>query len=101
MSVADTLFMLANSDELDRGGASRSMDWDTNGERRRSHIRIWRFIANKRIEEVGSVAFKRLRRRFRRHLAVARIQRPTDHIRQTASRTVAAQSEFVEILHSI
>ena len=57
--VAAALRILADGGEIDYEGASGSMDWDANGDLRSGHIGIWRFTADERIEEVGSVAFER------------------------------------------
>ena len=57
--VAAALRILADGGEINCEGASSSMDWDGNGDLRRGHIGIWRFTADERMEEVGSVAFER------------------------------------------
>ena len=57
--VAAALRILADGGEIDYEGVSGSMDWDANGDLRSGHIGIWRFTADERIEEVGSVAFER------------------------------------------
>ena len=43
--IADALRILAEGGEVDYEGASGSMDWDENGDLRRGHIGIWRFVA--------------------------------------------------------
>jgi len=57
--VAAALRTLAAGAEIDYEGASGSIDWDDNGDLRRGHIGIWRFTADDRIEETGTVAFTR------------------------------------------
>ena len=56
--VADAFRVLADGGEIDYEGASGSMDWDVNGDRRRGHIGIWRFTGEERIEEVRAMAFE-------------------------------------------
>ena len=57
--VAAALRTLAEGGEIDYEGASGSIDWDDNGDLRSGHIGIWRFTADERIEETGTVPFSR------------------------------------------
>ena len=45
--------------EIDYEGAPASIDWGDNCDLRRGQVGIWRFTADERIEETGTVAFAR------------------------------------------
>ncbi len=57
--IADALRILSQGGDVDYEGASGSMDWDENGDLRRSHIGIWRFTEDERVEDVVAVPFRR------------------------------------------
>ena len=57
--VAEALRVLRQGGTVDYEGAASDMEWDENGDVRRGRVGIWRFTADGRIEEMGSVAYPR------------------------------------------
>ena len=52
--VADALRILTEGGEINYEGAAGSIDWDENGDLRRSHIGIWRFTRRRTDRRRGS-----------------------------------------------
>ena len=56
--IASALRILSEGGEIDYEGASATMDWDDNGDLRRGHIGVWRFMEDEKIEELETVSFE-------------------------------------------